>query len=1226
MEKERIKDYIDARELFIQRVKKQLLGPGSEYDIPDREHELITENPAVRYSVGVLYPQEKNYPAEGAPEEPGETDEAMGDYGGDSDDQVDASGGAAEDDAVDDRADDDSQGEGVAENDVDEDVNLAQQNRQSSCGVTFFVVGDSDKVVCSVEFATYRRSKLTDCRLHHDDVDDRYRLLPTSVLQYLGYDGEKKQLYLKNQIDYKMLADMKERGAFPAGSEAFRDAMYRLVQQLREGYVREPHAVEVALEFKGRGYIDEHQALDGTSLKLTALRRSIGGGVHSLTVMLVNDTKVLGAFILQPSLRIETEKNGFVFCDGHLQSRRLAGEKDEELSLEMLYREHLRYATGLGTAAGWDVDGTGHGAVYTDFFPVAEIATADFSLPKELETEEQQILSMKYHSDLSEAPLPERIGYLKRFISSYAAWLQGVSGRIAGLLQKYQVPAHRNVLECRKLIDRMERGLALLESDGKVQAAFALANRAMFMQRVHMQHQRHSTDKEHYPGDMDVTEWLEGLDYRQEGDGDARWRPFQMAFLLMSIEGIIDEKAADRQLVDLIWFPTGGGKTEAYLGLSAFVIFYRRLAYPKAYGGVNIIMRYTLRLLTAQQFARASTLICACEAIRRDSVSRRAKYPKYSLGKEMISIGLWIGGSHTPNRNDNASGKNGARQLVDKLQEAKASSLRYALKQNRFQVLKCPWCGTALIKGTAGDRLVGKWGYQMRSGHFYMYCPNDDCLFREELPIQVVDEEIYRNPPTLLIGTVDKFAMLAWREEIGAFWGSAERRGPELIIQDELHLISGPLGSMVGLYEAAIDAICRDRGTNPKIIASTATICRSKAQCAALYDRDVYQFPPPGIDADDSYFSRMVQPNHDAGVFGRLYIGLMASGKRKATMEARTASAILQEAWDMDLPDDIRDMLWTLTVYFNSLRELGQGKSLMEDDVRDMLNRAAKRVGGKRRLIWSPEEMTSRVSTPDLNGIMERLERIRYSAKNIAAKKYPVDIVLSSNILSVGIDVARLNVMLMVGQPKLTSEYIQASSRIGRSLPGTIFVLYDGARSRDRSYFEQFKSYHEAFYKYVEPTGITPFSPPARERGLHAVLVSIIRNVIPGMAREMDAGNFDVSVFSEELQRIKAGLLKRVKEIRQRADVDVKDDTEEISAEIDRFIEHWDALAHSRGDDFAYGQKYMVKGPTEKGKRLLKPFDANSYDMDAYPTMTSMRNIDSAIKGNVIIWEENGHG
>ena len=298
----------------------------------------------------------------------------------------------------------------------------------------------------------------------------------------------------------------------------------------------------------------------------------------------------------------------------------------------------------------------------------------------------------------------------------------------------------------------------------------------------------------------------------------------------------------------------------------------------------------------------------------------------------------------------------------------------------------------------------------------------------------------------------------------------------------------------------------------------------------------------------------------------------------------------------------------------------------MEDDVRDMLNRAAKRVGGKRRLIWSPEEMTSRVSTPDLNGIMERLERIRYSAKNIAAKKYPVDIVLSSNILSVGIDVARLNVMLMVGQPKLTSEYIQASSRIGRSLPGTIFVLYDGARSRDRSYFEQFKSYHEAFYKYVEPTGITPFSPPARERGLHAVLVSIIRNVIPGMAREMDAGNFDVSVFSEELQRIKAGLLKRVKEIRQRADVDVKDDTEEISAEIDRFIEHWDALAHSRGDDFAYGQKYMVKGPTEKGKRLLKPFDANSYDMDAYPTMTSMRNIDSAIKGNVIIWEENGHG
>ena len=349
---------------------------------------------------------------------------------------------------------------------------------------------------------------------------------------------------------------------------------------------------------------------------------------------------------------------------------------------------------------------------------------------------------------------------------------------------------------------------------------------------------------------------------------------------------------------------------------------------------------------------------------------------------------------------------------------------------------------------------------------------------------------MYDNPPTLLFGTVDKFAMMPWDGRIGTFFGvDSERRTPELIVQDELHLISGALGTMVGLYEAAIDGLCRLKGVPAKIIASTATIRRANEQCSVLYDRNVAQFPAPGLNAEDSFFAKEVQIDYDRGLFGRIYVGIMPAGKTKAMTEIRTMAALLQREYMADLPDPVKDKFWTVTAYFNSLKDLGKASTLVDDDVKDFIIRTANRLFTSRRQIISADELTSRVTTTELNETLDRLEKIEYSKENIESKHYASNILLATNMISVGIDVARLNVMLMVGQPKLTSEYIQASSRVGRSYPGVVFVQYDATKSRDRSHYEQFRSYHESFYRFVEPTGATR-SQSLPERGPYMLSLS----------------------------------------------------------------------------------------------------------------------------------------
>jgi hypothetical protein len=1193
--------FLETRIELVSKIKKELLGPGSEYSIPDEDHELITDLPEVRYSVGILFPQKNLINADnnevpavtkGLEEDP-EDSEQQTDEAEDGNSKRKYLGNVAED---------------TDTGTLDEDIGLSLQNMPSSMGYTFFVNNNVKELTFEVSYASYRKAILEDCKLPFSPENPETYILPYQVVHFVEFCKESGCLVLKNRISRRDVNQILQSDE--VYDKYLIDCLFRLSNQLK-GYVREPHKAPVKIEFEqGRSYYEKRN-LDGDNIKLVVLRKDTLDGLTAITALLVNSN--VGGYdgtnsFLQPQILLKTKNNPGVSIQAY-SNRRFSRNNDlEEQSLDLLYRDKHIYATGHGVSVNWEVSQFGEGKVWTEFIPMYEVPQMEFNIDQL----DSKSLSMKYYSDLDNENKEKKLDSLNKLVEAYASWISDIREKGSLLNESYQEAVARHIHECEESCKRMRYGIDLLKVNEKVYDTFQLANRAMFMQRIHASFQK----EDHYPGDLELQDRMSKLDYYQVDDNEHKWRPFQLAFLLISLRSIVEENCNERDLVDLIWFPTGGGKTEAYLGLTAFTIFFRRLCHLDASKGTTVIMRYTLRLLAAQQFLRAGTLICACESIRKDSLKNRSKYPSYPLGTEKINIGLWIGGTHTPNNNDKA------KEYVNKLHKATTNDLRDVKdRYNKFQILKCPWCGTKLVRDHAasGKEMVGSWGYTMKNrSHFQINCTQENCEFEVSLPIQVVDEELYENPPTLLFGTVDKFAMLPWKNDTGSFFATSdESRAPELIIQDELHLISGPLGTMVGLYETAIDALSSSKGIKPKIIASTATIRRAYDQCSNLFNREVRQFPAPGIDSNDSFFAREANIKSKPG---RLYVGIMPSGKTKAMMEVRSIAAILQRVHMMDIPHEVKDKFWTLAVYFNSLRDLSKCMTLVDDDVKDFIKRTAQRFGRRDlvRQIGSAHELTSRISTSELNETLEKLEQLVFSEENQRDRKYPINVLLATNMISVGVDVARLNVMLLVGQPKLTSEYIQASSRIGRTYPGVAFVLYDGAKSRDRSHYEQFRGYHESFYKYVEPTGATPFSKPARDRALHAVMVSLMRHKV-GLSQDKDAALFQIDI--DGLKEIEQYIVKRITEIRSRFDIKLHDDTSEVLQEMHDFWTEWgNRLSISDGKNFYYGDRYIVVDPPKENKRLLKAFGNDSID-PAKETLTSMRNVDRNVTAGLLIWE-----
>lgn len=840
-------------------------------------------------------------------------------------------------------------------------------------------------------------------------------------------------------------------------------------------------------------------------------------------------------------------------------------------SSRLIYRHSRSFAVGHGCAASWEPnnDGTRGVSVFTSILPKQDVNLTDSN-----DGIKSDVLGMHFLVSTSKDQV---VSELRSFAGGYKAWIDSRKSELPDISDpKLGEVAASHIREAELASGRIHSGIDLLNTDPNTWKAFILANHAMLSARSR-------TDWMGMPADLRAAS-------PEDNSSKHRWRPFQLAFILMCLNGISgDSKSDDRSLVDLLWFPTGGGKTEAYLGLIAFTLFLRRIKHGNSGQGTSVLMRYTMRLLTTQQFQRATLLICACERLRIDNGE---------LGDAPLSIGLYVGEGGSPNRHESNVFFNQV-GTIEALETLRAG--RDVDEGNPVQLRNCPWCGTKMnhlnyaVEASGNDR------------ELVIRCSEVECPFSTNgdvgrLPVFIVDEDIYRRRPSFLIGTVDKFASLPWNSDNvkNLFNIGFSDPPPELIIQDELHLISGPLGTLTGLYETAIDILCRtEDGCGPKIIASTATIRKAQDQCLNLFGRPVFQFPPPGLDSRDSYFS-VEMPRDQKG--SRLYLGLFAPGSSATTLLVRTYAALLQGAEELNnlenLDPKVLDAYWTMVGYFNARRLLGSAVLQVHDDVSDRISVLANRTGAPRRSEIQHIELSGRSSGGSISDLLDIMETPKDNERS-------VDVVLATNMISVGVDINRLGLMAVMGQPTSWSEYIQATSRVGRQFPGLVTVMLNAYKSRDRSHYESFESNHGALYRQVEATSVTPFSPRARDKGLHAIIIGLARIQISQLRQNSDASNVDD--WRTNIDEIVTDVLARVRLV-------APEEYEATKMHAAEILSNW-ALRAESVPDLSYRGGRIEKVlliPAEDAFRLN---DIIGPEQDRiYPTMQSLRNVDTESK------------
>jgi len=892
-------------------------------------------------------------------------------------------------------------------------------------------------------------------------------------------------------------------------------------------------------------------------------------GMRSVSVFLVNSRPALTgnrkgstgpadqAYAFQAELEVRSKES---FVPRPDPRGRQASEWDDRVA-DLHYADTPEYAVGHGVSAEWEVDDGDCRLLRTAWIPSA---TVTVTKPAEAP---DAVLSMESLGALSDGKAARAA--LMPLVEQYRAWIE--TRRDTLLVEGDRKETAEELLRlAAHTANRMERGIRLLVDDSDALDAFRVANRS-------------------------VARALEQR-LRDSLDGPPEWRSFQLAFILLNLPGLGDPHDPDRRVVDLLFFPTGGGKTEAYLGLAAFAIVLRRLRRTGEAGrhgaGVAVIMRYTLRLLTLDQLARASGLVCALELERVANPDRYGVWP--------FEIGLWVGKAATPNY----MGRKGD----GKSDSARSKTLQFQAnpkgKPLPIPLESCPWCGTKFEPASFDLRPDTDRPTELR-----IVCINLECDFTGDraLPILGVDEPIYRRLPAFLIATVDKFASLPWTAQTGALLGGADRyddagfyggadpgRGqplgqalpaPDLVIQDELHLISGPLGTMAGLYETVIEALCvqADAGSTastadalvrevrPKIVASTATVRQAQNQIQALFGRSNTQiFPPSGPDRRDSFFAEIVPADQ---VPGRLYLGITSPGRNPKVLMRRVWLALMGAAERAyrdaggRRSDNPADPYMTVLGYFNSLRELGGARRILEEEVQNTIKSYSQRkrinesyaegLFRDRNTVSEVLELTSRVPT---GKVAEARRRLGCGAH----EPDRVDSAIATNMISVGLDIPRLGLMVVVGQPKTHAEYIQATSRVGRDdeKPGLVVTLLNVHKPRDRSHYERFRHYHETFYRSVEVSSVTPFSARALDRGLAGALVGYARHADPALTPPSGVGALD---------RVRVSVERQLREVfRERLEAQPIDDEEErqerhhsVQARVVDLLDSWLAVLNS---------------------------------------------------------------
>lgn len=928
---------------------------------------------------------------------------------------------------------------------------------------------------------------------------------------------------------------------------------------------------------------------------------------YTLSVFVVNshlETSDVRAHVFQPYITLTSpdgEKR--IFLDN-----RPAGPDGPDL-FEMLFRNKRGYAIGHGCAVDWDDEHAGAvSRIRTTFTPVHHVHSI---APRRMDADGLSMEKLYRINDFSEYQ-----ALLSPVTDMYEWWISAeLESKIESLPPGFRPAAEEQISECKTALRRMRRGIEIVSTDSTAGEAFAFANRAMRLQLSHGEWARKNMD-EGECGGSEPDRYF------------GRWRAFQLAFILLNIESISDPKSEDRRAADMLWFATAGGKTEAYLGLVAFTMAHRRLRNSIDYRryGTTVLIRYTLRLLTLQQLHRITRLMCACEFIRRRDPEK--------WGDEPFLVGLWVGSKTTPNSLD---GEFGAKRAIQK-----ARSGLPPREHNPIQLVSCVWCGAKI---DARDYYVEGHIKQCR-----IYCSNKYCEFRRRagdeetnLPVLVVDEDIYRRCPALVIGTVDKFARMAWRWETRAIFGKVDKycqkhgfvtagladecgnhrdydsfhfadvgpsslEPPELIIQDELHLISGPLGTLTGLYETAVDLLCtNDEGDPPKIIASTATAKRASEQIRDLFNRNTSRvFPPQGFEFGESFFSQVAAAD-------KAYLGITTPMNSMQVL-GRISAAILGRVRYEDMPSDELDSYYTLVAYFNRIKEMGTASHMYNETIPGYIRRILRQHGkpdeSNRTVPLDIEELTSRMDSGDIPRILRNLET------PLGSGIKPVDVLLCTNMLSVGVDISRLGVMVINGQPKSHSEYIQASGRIGRNSPGLVVVNYNYLKPRDLSHYESFNYYHATLHKNVEPVSLTPFSPRARDKALFGVLVSSIRLLEERLAKNSDAQRLDsdVDYVRRVLARIQDTVSERVAAIDNAEKEGTLKDLEEMVAE-------WERWAAEPGMQRLYAKPHMATG--ENAAYLMKSLES-AFISGSWPKLVpnSLRDAEGMVKLRYVREEE----
>ncbi|WP_199247045.1 DISARM system helicase DrmA [[Phormidium] sp. ETS-05] len=874
-------------------------------------------------------------------------------------------------------------------------------------------------------------------------------------------------------------------------------------------------------------------------------------GTRSVSVFLVNhrqpDAQRDKTFVFQTKLSLQCEE-GFI----PRSDPRDGGNSDwDEAVASVQYRNDYEFAVGHNVSVVAQPKNDICHNISTTWIPTAEVPRiAPANIP-DVE------LGMEVLAAAPDAATIQKM--INPLVTAYQTWIA----------QQHQTPLEKKAEPvAKKLLDNAERagkriaaGLAALD-DPKVFEAFRIANRVIATAR------RQQLSQEQQKPAADFAE--------------PSWRPFQLAFMLLNLASIADPENSDRETVDLLFFPTGGGKTEAYLGLAAFALVLRRLKNPGIQSaGVSVLMRYTLRLLTLDQLERASRLICALELERQQN-------PKL-LGDWPFEIGLWVGQGATPNRMGKKGDKNDTYSARFKTLEFKKGN-----HPAPVPLEKCPWCGEKFSKNSFQLLPDAENPQDLR-----ISCMNRRCKFtgNNYLPIVAVDEPLYRRLPCFIVATVDKFASLPWVGQTGGlfgkvthsskdgFYGLADdtKKGkplpaplppPDLVIQDELHLISGPLGTMVGLYETAIDSLCsiekNGKIIRPKVIASTATVRRAERQIQALFGRNVVDiFPPPGPNRHDSFFAKTIPTEESPG---RLYVGVAAQGRSLKVVLLKAYLALLsaaqkewQQAGGAKNTSNPADPYMTLLGYFNSLRELGGSRRIVEDEVNSRLLKYGQRrvrngedgspLLADRKIDDEPQELTSRINTNEVANTKRRLA-LPFTDKE------RVDVALATNMISVGLDIVRLGLMVVLGQPKTAAEYIQSTSRVGRdqNKPGLVVTLLNVHRPRDRSHYERFPTWHASFYRAVEATSVTPFSPRALDRGLAAVTVALARLGVKEMTPPVGASQ--ISQYRSQLDAVVETISRRAEAHNPDLHSDASETLrQEIRNQVIDLLDTWQSIA-----------------------------------------------------------------